>query len=679
MLLLLLPALALAQEPPAEQRYSMLFDGRRAGELRITPAAAPDGEQRVRFSYRENGRGPDQDEQFRVDAQGRLQAYATQGKATFGSAISDRFERDAAGRVSWQSAVDRGEREAPAEALYLPVEYTPAWLAQLARSLLLRPEGRAPGLPAGQFAVHKLTELRLDAPPGALRLGLYALSGLSLNTEYVWLDEERERALFAWMYPGFLGVIAEGREALWPRLEAAQRQAHGERLRELAQRLTRPLPGLTLIADVRWFDAQAARMRGPADIYLYQGRIASIRAPGTAVAGVTQRIEGRGRSLLPGLFDMHTHAWEDQELLHLANGVTSTRDLGGNNQRLEQLRERIERGELLGPRIAANGFIEGASPHAATGGVVAGTLEEALAGVDGYAARGVRQLKLYNSIRPEWVGPIVRHAHRQGLRVGGHVPAFMTASQAVAQGYDELHHINQLTLNFLVKREDDTRTLLRFYLVGDEAHKLRPNEARVREFIVRLKARGTVVDPTLAVFEGMFLQRSGQPHPSFSSVAARMPAAFQRGLLKAEVDLDAARGQRFAASWRFMRDLVGRLHRAGVPLVAGTDGLPGFLLQRELELYVEAGIPAAEALKIATYNGARYSDRLQDSGTITPGKRADLVLVDGDPTRDIAQLRRVSLVFKGGAAYAPDELLGALGIAPAVPSLRIGTPAVTAR
>jgi imidazolonepropionase-like amidohydrolase len=113
-----------------------------------------------------------------------------------------------------------------------------------------------------------------------------------------------------------------------------------------------------------------------------------------------------------------------------------------------------------------------------------------------------------------------------------------------------------------------------------------------------------------------------------------------------------------------MVEFVGIMHREGIPLVAGTDAMPGFALHRELELYVRAGIPPAEALRIATWNGAKYTRTLDRTGSIVPGKLADLILVDGDPTTDISAVRKISLVMKGGVAYYPSEIHEAMGIKP---------------
>jgi imidazolonepropionase-like amidohydrolase len=113
------------------------------------------------------------------------------------------------------------------------------------------------------------------------------------------------------------------------------------------------------------------------------------------------------------------------------------------------------------------------------------------------------------------------------------------------------------------------------------------------------------------------------------------------------------------------------MYRAGVPIIAGTDDIPGFTLQRELELYVEAGLTPAQVLQIATYNGAKYSRTLDDRGVVSPGRRADLILVDGDPTKNISDIRKVALVIKGDVAYYPGEVFEALGVKPFTAPLKV--------
>ncbi|MFG6465984.1 amidohydrolase family protein [Roseateles sp. BYS87W] len=673
LLALLLAASAQAQvqpHAPAAQTYTVVCAKVACGHLKVQESA---GRLEVDYSYRNNGRGPDQKETMAFAPDGTWLAYRTEGVATYGARIADRFERDGS-RAQWESSVDRGERSGVSpELVYLPVQASPAWAGRLARSLLQRPNRQADALPVGRLRIERVQTLK---PAGAsFDVGLYALEGLDLEPVYLWLREDDQR-LFAQVAPGWGGTLEQGFEGELDRLSDAQRNAQLVRLERLAKTLPQPLAGLTLIEGVRWFDAAAAVMRGPADVYLQDGRIAAVVAPGR-LKGVTpqQRISGAGRSLLPGLVDMHGHVGVGDLLLNLAAGVTAVRDVGNSNADLAELRGRIARGEVLGPRISANGFIEGKSPFSSQADFVPDNLADALAAIDWYAAHGYRQLKLYNSIRPEWVAPMVAHARALGLRTGGHVPAFMTARQAVEAGYDELHHINQVTLNFLVGKGDDTRTLLRFNLPGDKAADLKLNDQRTQDFLALLKKKGTVVDATMVAFEGQYTQRQGQPNPSYAMVADHLPAVVQRGLLAAESDLDDTKARRWGASWKVMMDLLRRLHEAGIPLVSGTDATPGFALHRELELYVQAGIPAAQALKIATWNGAKYSDRLNEIGSIERGKRADLLLVEGDPTADIRALRRVALVIQAqgdeARALSPAALFESMGIRPFVPAAEV--------
>jgi len=656
-----------AQAQTQTQTYTVVCVKTPCGRLLATEIA---GKLETDYSYRNNGRGPDQKEVLAFAPDGAWTSYRTEGVATYGARIDETFERKADGKAVWRSPVDSGERPGVArDAVYLPVQASPAWVAKLAQSLLAGKTQRAEALPAGRLSIERVQ--RLPVPGQAYEIGLYAITGLELEPSYLWLREDN-RALFAQVYPGWGGTVLQGFEAEIDRLADAQKAAQLAHLQRLAKELPRPLPGLTVIEGVRWFDSQAAQLRGPSDVYLLEGRIAAIAKPGSLkTTAPAQRISGKGRTLLPGFVDMHAHVTPADLLLNLAAGVTSVRDVGNPYAELAELRGRIERGEVLGTRISANGFIEGKSPFSSQADFVPDNLPDALAAIDWYAAHGYRQLKLYNSIKPEWVKPMVAHARSLGLRTGGHVPAFMTAAQAVEAGYDELHHINQVTLNFLVGKGDDTRTLLRFNLPGDKAADLKLNDRRTQDFLALLKKKGTVVDPTMTTFEATYTQRQGQPSPSYAMVAANLPAVVQRGFLSADVDMDDAKARRWGASWKVMMDLLRRMYAAGIPLVAGTDATAGFAFQRELELYVQAGIPAAQALKIATWNGAKYSDRLADIGSIERGKRADLLLVDGDPVADIRAIRRVALVIQGDKALSPAALYQSMGILPFVPAAEV--------
>jgi cytosine/adenosine deaminase-related metal-dependent hydrolase len=434
--------------------------------------------------------------------------------------------------------------------------------------------------------------------------------------------------------------------------------------------MVHPLAGTTLVRNVRVFDSEHATLGAASDLLLEGGRIASI----TKAGGKTHAdhvIDGNGRVLLPGLFDMHAHfgAWDGG--LHMAAGVTTIRDMGNDNATLQQLMADEKAGQLLSPHVVPAGFIEGESPMSARNGFVVKDLDEAKKAVDWYHAHDYPQIKIYNSFPKAFLRETAAYAHSKGMRVSGHVPVFLRAQDVVEQGYDEIQHVNQLLLNFFVDDKTDTRTLQRFYLPAEKTADLDFGSKPVQDFIALLARHKTVVDPTLATFD-FIRQRPGDLSQAFAAVADHLPPDVQRGLRVAEMKIpDDATAARYEKSYARMVEFIGRLYRAGVPLVAGTDGTPGFTLQRELELYVQAGLTPSQALQVATWNGAKYARVLDDRGSIEVGKRADLVLFDGDPTTDISDIRKVALVLKDGSAYYPSEMDAALGIKPFAEPVRV--------
>src|SRR5690606_24317254 len=273
------------------------------------------------------------------------------------------------------------------------------------------------------------------------------------------------------------------------------------------------------------------------------GRIVSV-APAGGEVQADQVIDAGGRVLLPGLFDMHAHVDRWSGGLNIAAGITSVRDMGNDNQTLQQVIAEERAGTLLMPRIVAAGFIEGESAQSARNGFVVATLGQAREAVDWYAEHGYRQIKIYNSFPREHLAATVAHAHAKGLRVSGHIPVFLRARDAVDAGFDEIQHINQLMLNFLVGPDTDTRTLERFYLPAREVAGLDLDSPPVREFIDTLASKQVVIDPTLATFEFLHV-RNGELSPIFGGIVDQVPPDVQRSRRAAEMDIpDAATGAR---------------------------------------------------------------------------------------------------------------------------------------
>ena len=238
--------------------------------------------------------------------------------------------------------------------------------------------------------------------------------------------------------------------------------------------------------------------------------------------------------------------------------------------------------------------------------------------IDWYAQRGYPQIKFYNSFHPEWVAEAAAYAHRRGLRVSGHIPAFMCAEEVVRQGFDEIQHINQVLLNFFVKPTDDTRTLARFSIVADSAHALDLDATKVRDFVSLLRRGPTVIDPTLTAFEGQFVQRQGEMDPSYAAIAPHLPAVVQRGLRTNSMDVNESNVDRYRKSYAKMVDIRrddasgrhpagGRHRRHG-----GLRAAPGAGTLRQ------GRHPPGEVLRIATWNGAQYTRTLDRLGSIAP-------------------------------------------------------------
>jgi imidazolonepropionase-like amidohydrolase len=422
--------------------------------------------------------------------------------------------------------------------------------------------------------------------------------------------------------------------------------------------------GPLVLKSARVFDAERATMVPRTTVVVRGNRITAVGPDGSVAepAGATV-IDASGKSLLPGLWDMHVHVDDDDGLLHLAAGVTTVRDLANDTDELLARRARFDAGTLLGPRLILGGFMDGPGPFAGPTKVLVSTPAEARAAVEKYASLGYEQIKVYSSIKPELIPVIVEAAHAKGMRVSGHIPAHMTAEQAVRAGFDEIQHANMLFLNFLGDTLD-TRTPVRFTAVGQHGALLDLAADSVRRFVQLLKDRRVLLDPTLSVFENLLVSRKGEINPGYVAIADRLPPQVRRSLLSGGLPVNEATDRRYRESFGAMLRLVKLMHDSGVDIVPGTDATAGFALHRELELYVDAGIPAPEVLRIATLVPARVTKRDPELGSIAPGKLADLVLVDGNPAERISDIRRATLVVKDGLMYVPDELYAAVGVRP---------------
>ena len=612
------------------------------------------------FQFNDRGRGPQTYSTYRIDSRGIVSFEETHGIDYMKNPVKESFTTEGTS-ASWKSQVEDGHENHAAGRFFVGLDAGPASTFLLAQALL-KNGGKLPLLPGGEATLGELKAVPVEANGKRVNATLYQIEGLDFSPTYVWLDEQQQA--FAVVRAGW-GLVRSGFESTFATLHQTQEEILSARSADLAKHLIHHPAGDLVIKNVSVFDSPSAKTIPAQRVTLRGERIVSVEAEsGQPTAPGAQVIDGSSKMLLPGLWDMHQHLYPDNAFLDIAAGITTARDLANSINDLGQLKQHIEQGEQVGPRIVLAGFIDGPGPFEGPVKVLAATPEQARQRVDEYAKLGYVQIKIYSSVKPELVPVIVEEAHRLGLRVSGHVPSGMTAEQFVRDGADAIQHMNFVFLNFMPD-VTETRTPARFTEPGKRGAALDLNSPQVNRFIFLLKEHHTVIDPTMTIWEATYTDRPGRIAREDTLIYDRLPLQAQRGSRTAGEALptpDAATDQLYRASYANFVRMVKKLYDNRITVVAGTDLNNGYALHRELEIYNEAGIPAPEVLRMATLTAAQIMKRDDELGSVAPGKLADLILVNGDPTANISDIRKIDTVIKGGAVMYPAELYPAVGI-----------------
>jgi imidazolonepropionase-like amidohydrolase len=652
-----LPALP-SDIPKNATIWMLLSDKKPAGQDAVW--TTPDGAVHEFFQFNDRGRGPKTYSTYRLDSKGIVTFEETTGVDYMKNPISENFSI-ASGEAKWKNSSEDSHAANAAGRFYVGLSGGPGSSYLLAQALL-KNGNKLPLLPGGEATLRELKTVSVEADGKKVNATLYQIDGLDFSPTYLWLDERHN--VFA-AVQGTDGLIRAGFESTFDTLRKTQEDVESSRAESLAKQFIHHPGGDLIIKNVTVFDSAAAKTVPAQRVTVRGERIVSMEAEhGQATTPGAQVIDGSGKMLLPGLWDMHQHFSADSAFLDVAAGITTGRDLGNSIDELGKLKKHIEQGEQIGPRIVLAGLIDSPGPYEAPTKVLAATPEEARARVDHYADLGYVQIKIYSSVKPELVPVIIAEAHKRGLRVSGHVPAGMTASEFVRDGVDEIQHMNFVFLNFWPDVKE-TRTPARFIEPGKRAAGLDLNSAQVNDFIALLKKHHTVIDPTMTIWEATYVDRPGNISEEDAYMFDRLPLQVQRGAKAASEALptpDAATDQLYRASYANFVRMVKKLYDNGITIVAGTDLGKGYSLHRELEIYNQAGIPAPEVLRMATLTAARVMKRDNELGSIAPGKLADMILVNGDPTKNISDIRKIDTVIKGGAVMYPSELYPAMGI-----------------
>lgn len=641
-----------------QESFAIIIAGTRVGHLTVDQNG---DETVVDYDFKNNGRGPTFAETLKVDEAGAPVSWSISGNTTFGNAVEESYTLNG-GVATWTDATGSDSGEVDEPTLYISQFASPYAAFVYARALLNDSDNRMPALPAGELRLTEMETLTVTGADGEKTITTYALTGADLDPDYFILDDEDK--FFAYITPRFI-TIREGYEAEEERLRNLAASYGAARYEDIQSRFAHKYDAPVRIRNVRVFQPETLDMSAPVSVVVEGDRITAIEAADAPGADGEVVIDGAGGSLIPGLWDMHGHMGDDDALINVLAGVTSVRDMGNEIDVLEPLREKIESGVLAGPRISMSGFIEGVSETNNSTGELAATEEEAVDLVRMYADRGgYHQIKIYSSVKGEWVEAMAAEAHARGMRVAGHIPAFSTPDEMIEAGYDEITHINQVMLSWVLGPEDDTRTLARitgmkkfvdFDLTSDKAQ-------RTMNLMVE---NDIVADPTTVIHEFGMLGRNGETRLGVRDYIDNMPVAVQRNAKVALLNVaDDAEDVAYRAAYQKILETLSMMHERGIFLVPGTDLGGGFNLHREVELFQEFGFTPAEALKRATYDMAGYMGFDEDLGSIEPGKLADFFLVPGDPTEDIKAIKTIALVSRGGTIYFPSEVYPEFGITP---------------
>ena len=661
----LLAASTAVANPPEARTFSLYKFQQRIGVERVLTTRSVAGtESRVVFSFTDRTSPVPLAATLRLAKDGTPLAFEAWGSTSRQTTVDDRVV--VANKTL--TITQRGEtrtQAAPAVffvgSAYAPVAVTEELLRYWAAH---GKPARLPVYPLGEVTVERRGKDAVKDDDGHDQsLTRYALGGIVWGHETVWLDEAGHVAALKGVDAEFDHFEAVGRgfsDAL-PKL-VARAAADGMKALLEASQAVRLDTGSGPVAYIggRLVDGTGAPPVDDAVVVVDGDRIvaAGPRARVTVPAGA-RRVDIGGKTLLPGLWDMHAH-FEQVEWgpLYLAAGVTTVRDCGNELDFIASVRDAVAAGKGVGPRLILACIVDGQGAGA-IGKVRLRSAGEIPALIDKFRKTGCAQVKIYSSLDPRLIAPLSRAAHAAGMTVTGHVPEGIGAVAAVKAGQDQINHL-QFVMRAFLAPGTDTNAALDQSAWNREIEAVDLTSPAARKKAAFFAAHKTVLDPTMALRELVSLPHDElvRNEPGLSRLPGPIAAAYASVGARPE---DAAKSKvRFA---KFM-ELLSLLHRAGVTIVAGTDqAVPGFSALREIELYVQAGFTPMEAIQAATIVPARVMKVDKQLGTVQAGKRADLIIVDGDPLTDVRALRKLVTVVAAGRAYDPAKLWRSVGFA----------------
>ncbi len=679
----LLPAVAAQQQSAIPETSALVEQGKFTLHKFEQPIGAENYEIRrdgdsllvkIDFKFTDRGSPVPLSTTFRSAPDLTPQAFEIKGQTARPVSIDEALTIDG-GTVHFRTRDKKSDIAAPAGPYFTIAGYAPTTMQMLMvrywathgspARLATLPSGTIKIEPRGQDTIHIVANGDgKDSTRAAARdekLDRYTIEGLIWGRETLWFDANRNLVAAITTDAEFdhFEAIRDGYESA---LGDFVGRAGADGMSALAD-ISKGIPGshaVTLaIVGGTLIDGTGAAPLPDSTVVIRDGRIiaagprAKVKIPKNADV-----VDAKGKTVLPGLWDMHAH-FEQVEWgpIYLAAGVTTVRDCGNEFEFITAVRDAVAHGRGLGPRLLLAGIVDGSGPLM-LGVERVDTPEQARMWVDRYHAAGSQQMKIYSSVKLEEVKAVADEAHRLGMTVTGHVPEGLNAYQVIEAGQDQINHIGYIADIMKAPLPEGATRLDRYKATAD----VNLDSTEAQKALAFLKAHHTVVDPTMALME-FFTATSAKPPSSFEPGVEKVAPELAEQLTDVGPPTERSRIEEKVFEKEIA--IVGALHRAGIPVVAGTDQtVPGYSLHREMEIYVEAGFTPMEAIQAATIVPARVMGVEKELGTVEKGKRGDLILVDGNPLEDIRNARNVEYVITNDTMYRTAELWQSVGFKP---------------
>lgn len=516
-----------------------------------------------------------------------------------------------------------------------------------------------PTLPRGEVSITHTGKDTVEIKGDKIPLDRYVVEGINWGGRTIWLDESKNLIAIVKANTQIRELIRKGYEEALPVFIAGNVTEQIRALSDYTKDLKKEQAPITALVGGDLIDGLSETTKKDMTLIIENGRIKTIGSRTEIEIPENARIiDVTGKTLMPGLWDMHAHSNQVQWApAYLAGGVTTIRDNGNEIEFATAFRDAIDLNGALGPDILLAGMTDG--PGIKGNGVIrATTPKEAREVVTMYHSKGYKQIKIYNSVAPEIVKVLAEEAHKKGMTVTGHVPASVgNTVNAVASGMDQLSH-SGLFLSVLFP-DKKTSELGRNFLNETEV-----SPDQIKKAIAFLLKHKTVLDPTIALNVIRNVPR-GTPVETVEPDAHRIAYELFEGK-RFRSGVSPSRAKKAKKGYTKAMEIIGDFYRAGVPIVAGTDNVvPVYSLYLEIETYQKlAKLTPLEAIRTATSIPAKAMGLDSETGTLETGKEADIAILDKNPLVDITYLRTVSAVITNGNYYESGPLWQAADFKP---------------